>query len=59
MCLTRNAADVLANQVAAIAVEYGEIERAKIREILETHFGFYRVAGLSLMMYAGRWRNTG
>jgi len=31
----RNAADVLANQVAAIAVEYGEIERVKIREILE------------------------
>ena len=31
----RNAADVLANQIAAIAVEYGEIERAKIREILE------------------------
>jgi len=31
----RNAADVLANQVAAIAVEYGEIEQAKIREILE------------------------
>jgi ATP-dependent Lhr-like helicase len=31
----RNAADVLANQVAAIAVEYGEIERVKIHEILE------------------------
>lgn len=31
----RNAADVLANQVAAIAVEYGEIERGKIREICE------------------------
>lgn len=31
----RNAADVLANQVAAIAVEYGEIEREKIREICE------------------------
>jgi ATP-dependent Lhr-like helicase len=30
----RNAADVLANQVAAIAVEYGEIEQEKIREIL-------------------------
>jgi ATP-dependent Lhr-like helicase len=30
----RNAADVLANQVAAIAVEYGEIEREKIREII-------------------------
>src|SRR5512137_142693 len=30
----RNAADVLANQVAAIAVEYGEIEKEKIREIL-------------------------
>ena len=30
----RNAADVLANQVAAIAVEYGEIELSKIREIL-------------------------
>jgi ATP-dependent Lhr-like helicase len=32
--LPQNAADVLANQVAAIAVEYGEIEREKIREIL-------------------------
>jgi len=30
-----NAADVLANQIAAIAVEYGEIEQAKIREILK------------------------
>ena len=28
-----NAADVLANQVAAIAVEYGEIERGMIVEI--------------------------
>ena len=31
----KNAADVLANQVAAIAVEYGEIERTKIQEICE------------------------
>ncbi|MFA5347310.1 MAG: DEAD/DEAH box helicase [Methanoregula sp.] len=31
----RYAADVLANQVAGIAVEYGEIEQSKIREILE------------------------
>jgi ATP-dependent Lhr-like helicase len=30
----QNAADVLANQVAAIAVEYGEIECGKIAEIL-------------------------
>jgi ATP-dependent Lhr-like helicase len=30
----RDAADVLANQIAAIAVEYGEIELSKIREIL-------------------------
>lgn len=30
----QNAADVLANQVAAIAVEYGEIERQKIVDIL-------------------------
>jgi ATP-dependent Lhr-like helicase len=30
-----HAADVLANQVAAIAVEYGEIERSKILEICE------------------------
>ena len=30
----RNAADVLANQVAAIAVEYGEIETARVQEIL-------------------------
>jgi ATP-dependent Lhr-like helicase len=36
----RNAADVLANQVAAIAVEYGEIEQAKIREIIERTFVF-------------------
>ncbi|PKL70406.1 MAG: DEAD/DEAH box helicase [Methanomicrobiales archaeon HGW-Methanomicrobiales-1] len=33
--LPRNAADVLANQVAAIAVEYGEIERSAIVDILE------------------------
>lgn len=33
--LPRNAADVLANQIAAIAVEYGEIERSAILEILE------------------------
>jgi ATP-dependent Lhr-like helicase len=31
----KNAADVLANQVAAIAVEYGEVEQAKIRAILD------------------------
>ena len=31
----RQAADVLANQVAAIAVEYGEIEQARILEIVE------------------------
>lgn len=30
-----SAADVLANQVAAIAVEYGEIERSRIRTIVE------------------------
>lgn len=30
----QNAADVLANQVAAIAVEYGEIERGRIEDIL-------------------------
>jgi ATP-dependent helicase Lhr and Lhr-like helicase len=29
-----NAADVMANQIAAIAVEYGEIETERIREIL-------------------------
>jgi len=33
--LPRHAADVLANQVAAMAVEYGEIERLAIEEILE------------------------
>jgi ATP-dependent Lhr-like helicase len=33
--LPQNAADVLANQVAAIAVEYGEIERSAVLEILE------------------------
>ena len=31
----RCAADVLANQIAAMAVEYGEIERSKIHEIIE------------------------
>lgn len=31
----RNAADVLANQVAAIAVEYGEIEQGQVRAIFE------------------------
>ena len=31
----KNAADVLANQVAAIAVEYGEVEKAKIRAIID------------------------
>jgi len=30
-----NAADVLANQVAAIAVEYGEIDRSRVRTIVE------------------------
>ncbi len=30
-----NAGDVLANQIAAIAVEYGEIERSRIRNIVE------------------------
>jgi ATP-dependent Lhr-like helicase len=30
-----NPGDVLANQVAAIAVEYGEIKRSRIREIVE------------------------
>ena len=33
--LHTGAADVMANQIAAIAVEYGEIEREKINEILE------------------------
>jgi ATP-dependent Lhr-like helicase len=36
----RLAADVLANQIAAIAVEYGEIERSNIREILERSMVF-------------------
>jgi ATP-dependent Lhr-like helicase len=36
----RFAADVLANQVAGIAVEYGEIERSRIREIIERTFVF-------------------
>ncbi len=30
-----NAADVLANQIAGISVEYGEIERDRVREIIE------------------------
>ncbi|MCX6688676.1 MAG: DEAD/DEAH box helicase [Methanoregula sp.] len=33
--LHENAGDVLANQVAAMAVEYGEIERSRVREIIE------------------------
>ncbi|MFA4859160.1 DEAD/DEAH box helicase [Methanoregula sp.] len=36
----RMAADVLANQVAAIAVEYGEIEQARILEIVERTYLF-------------------
>ena len=36
----RNAADVLANQVAAIAVEYGEIEKEKIRDHSQPHEHF-------------------
>ncbi len=36
----RHAADVLANQIAGIAVEYGEIERSRIREIIERTFVF-------------------
>lgn len=34
VAVPRNAADVLANQVAAIAVEYGEIEKREIRRII-------------------------
>jgi ATP-dependent Lhr-like helicase len=36
----RYAADVLANQIAGMAVEYGEIERSRIREIIERTFVF-------------------
>ena len=43
----QNAADVLANQVAAIAVEYGEIERGKIVEIL-SRTSLYEDAGTLL-----------
>ncbi|NMB79456.1 MAG: DEAD/DEAH box helicase, partial [Methanomicrobiales archaeon] len=39
-----NAADVLANQVAAIAVEYGEIETAQVKEIL-SRTSLYAEAG--------------
>lgn len=41
-----NAADVLANQVAAIAVEYGEIEKAQVLAILERTSIFSGVAAL-------------
>jgi ATP-dependent helicase Lhr and Lhr-like helicase len=36
----RCAADVLANQIAAIAVEYGEIELSRVREILDRTYVF-------------------
>ncbi len=36
----RNAADVLANQIAAIAVEYGEIERGQVRAIVDRSYVF-------------------
>lgn len=42
----RNAADVLANQVAAVAVEYGEIEQEKIRAILDRTFVFAQCGSL-------------
>ncbi|MFA5332370.1 MAG: DEAD/DEAH box helicase [Methanoregula sp.] len=35
-----HAGDVLANQIAALAVEYGEIDRSRIREIVERTFLF-------------------
>ncbi|NLZ30100.1 MAG: DEAD/DEAH box helicase, partial [Methanomicrobiales archaeon] len=41
------AADVLANQVAAIAVEYGEIEISRVREIVEASSVF---AGCGLLL---------
>jgi ATP-dependent Lhr-like helicase len=44
--LSENAADVLANQVAAISVEYGEIERSEVLEILERTALFPRCAAL-------------
>jgi ATP-dependent Lhr-like helicase len=36
----RNAADVLANQIAAMSVEYGEIERERVREIVQRSYLF-------------------
>jgi ATP-dependent Lhr-like helicase len=36
----KNPADVLANQVAGLAVEYGNISRQKIREILSRSYSF-------------------
>ncbi|GAB6286101.1 MAG: DEAD/DEAH box helicase [Methanoregula sp.] len=33
--LHENAGDVLANQVAAMAVEYGEVEKSRVREVIE------------------------
>ncbi|OPY37673.1 MAG: putative ski2-type helicase [Methanoregula sp. PtaU1.Bin051] len=41
-----NAADVLANQVAAIAVEYGEIELARVQEIVERSSVFTRCSDM-------------
>jgi ATP-dependent helicase Lhr and Lhr-like helicase len=37
----RNAADVLANQIAAIAVEYGEIECGQVRTIIDRSYAFF------------------
>ncbi|WP_292367733.1 DEAD/DEAH box helicase [Methanoregula sp. UBA64] len=41
-----NAADVLANQVAAIAVEYGEIDRSRVRTIVERSSLFFECGKL-------------
>ncbi len=42
----KNAADVLANQVAAMAVEYGEVEKAKIRAIIDRTSVFFGCGSL-------------
>lgn len=42
----KNAADVLANQISAMAVEYGEIDCAMVREIVERSYVFSNCADL-------------
>ncbi|EHQ34568.1 DEAD/DEAH box helicase [Methanoplanus limicola] len=46
LLLSRNASDVLANQIAAIAVEYGEISVLRLKEIITGSACFQDAGGL-------------